>query len=106
MLAYRRRNSTTIVQNISNTSTNNSLITYCNWSYASQYHIDENRLVSILNLFDINYVPFYLRIFNETPLDILIEFAESHNISIQQIKTIHNQLNHRDGLRVRELLIA
>jgi len=106
MLKYRRKNSTTIVKEVSITSSNNSLITYCNWSYASQYHIDENTLVNILNTFNSQYVPFYLRIFNEAPAEILIRFIESHNINMHQIQIIHNQLNNRDGLRVKELLVA
>jgi len=67
MLAYRRRNSTTIVNKVQISSTNNSLITYCNWSYASRYHITETTLINILTSFQTRYIPFYLRIFNETP---------------------------------------
>ena len=106
MLSYRRRNSTIITNDVNITNVNRSLITYCNWSYASQYHIDESTLVNILTSFNTKYIPFYLRIFNETPLDILTSFIESHDISMQQIKNLHDKLNHRNGLRVKELLVA
>ncbi|MEA2050726.1 MAG: hypothetical protein U9O56_08360 [Campylobacterota bacterium] len=106
MLSYRRRNSTAIVSDANITNVSKSLITYCNWSYASKYHIDESTLVNILTSFNTQYIPFYLRIFNETPLDILTSFIESHNISMQQIQNLHDKLNHRSGLRVKELLVA
>lgn len=106
VLSYKRRNSTTISNTIDDTSANNSLLTYCNWSYASQYHINESTLVSILTSFNTKYIPFYLRIFNETPLNILNIFIKLHNINMQQIKNIHDKLNNRSGLRVKELLVA
>jgi len=31
---------------------------------------------------------------------------KSHNISTQQIQNIHNRLNNRTGLRIKELLVA
>ncbi|MEA2018634.1 MAG: hypothetical protein U9N59_09310 [Campylobacterota bacterium] len=106
MLSYRRRSSTAIASDVNITDVNRFLITYCNWSYASQYHIDESTLVNILTSFNTQYIPFYLRIFNETPLNILTSFIESHNISMQQIQNLHDKLNHRSGLRVKELLVA
>ena len=91
MLQYKRRNSTnnTIHQSSYNSTT---LLTYCNWSYAPDYHIDLDTLKNILNLFDDKYIPYYLRIFNETPYRVVEAFLEQYEISKSSWESIYNDL--------------
>jgi len=66
MLQYRRRNNINSSKQ-QNKSNSTPLLTYCNWSYAPNYHIDLDTLKEILHSFNQEYIPYYLRIFNETP---------------------------------------
>ena len=102
MLQYRRRNSkaTLIAQDFGESSAI-SLLTYCNWSYASEYHINLNRLKNILCSFNDDYIPFDLRIFNETPREVLEEFLEQYQISKISVQNIFTKLRE-DGFRVKD----
>ena len=105
MLAYRRRSSSYTIKSV--TATNDiTLLTYCNWSYDLKYHIDEYTIVNMLRSFNNKYIPFYLRIFNETPKKVLINFVHTHNIDIKIIKNLHKLLQNREGLRVKEFRVA
>jgi len=91
MLQYKRRNSTnnTIRQSSYNSTT---LLTYCNWSYAPEYHIDLETLKEILRSFNQEYIPYYLRIFNETPSKVIKSFLEEYGISKSSLESISNNL--------------
>jgi len=102
MLQYRRRNSKTtlITQDLGEPSAL-SMLTYCNWSYSPKYHIDLDTLKSILRSFNKEYIPFYLRIFNETPKQVVKEFLEHYNILNSSLQNISKKLKD-DGFRVKD----
>ena len=99
MLQYKRRGSTnnTIHQNDYNST---PLLTYCNWSYAPEYHIDLTTLQNILRSFNDEYIPFYLRIFNETPNKVVKAFLEQYEISKKSLEGIYQNLLY-NGMQVK-----
>jgi hypothetical protein len=102
MLQYRRRDSTTISIPQPNKSNATPLLTYCNWSYAPDYHIDLETLKNILYTFDNKYIPYYLRIFNETPSKVLESFLEQYEISKNTLETIYSSLLD-NGFKVKNV---
>jgi len=101
VLQYRRRNSQqTLESQPQNDITRNPLLTYCNWSYAKEYHINLETLQDILREFNENYIPFYLRIFNETPINVLEAFLNQYHISKATIRSISENLITR-GFQVK-----
>ena len=103
MLQYKRRNTTKISSSKeTNRATSTPLLTYCNWSYSSDYHIDLNTLKSILTSFNREYIPFYLRIFNETPSRVVEAFLEQYQISKSSLQSISKSLE-ADGFKVKVL---
>ena len=99
MIQYKRRNSiekSTLRQ--SNTPIVTPLLTYCNWSYSSAYHIDLNILKNILHSFNEEYIPFYLQIFNETPTRVFEFFLEQYQISKSSLEFISQSLE-ADGFK-------
>jgi len=101
MLQYKRRNSiekSTLQQ--SNKPLVAPLLTYCNWSYAPNYHIDLETLKNILQSFNQKYIPFYLRIFNETPSRVVEAFLEQYQISKSSLQSIAQSLE-ADGFKVK-----
>jgi hypothetical protein len=93
MLHYKRRNAIKIsTPQQSHEPKIASLLTYCNWSYSSDYHIDLDTLKNILHYFNHEYIPFYLRIFNETPRRVLENFLEQYQISKSSLQTISQSL--------------
>ena len=102
MLQYRRRNSTStlIAQDFSEPSAL-SILTYCNWSYSPEYHIDLDTLKNILRSFNEEYIPFYLRILNETPKQVVDDFLEQHKILNSSLQNISTQLKN-NGFRVKD----
>jgi len=102
MLQYKRRNSTkntTIHQSSYNSMT---LLTYCNWSYAPDYHIDLTTLQNILHSFNEEYIPYYLRIFNETPNQVVKSFLEQYGISKKSLEDIYYKLLE-NGFKVKDV---
>ena len=103
MLQYKRRNSTKVSTSKQiNNPISTPLLTYCNWSYSSDYHIDLNTLKSILNSFNREYIPFYLRIFNETPSRVVEAFLEQYQISKSSLQSISQSLEE-NGFKVKAL---
>lgn len=103
MLQYKRRNSTKVSTSKKiNIAPSTPLLTYCNWSYTSDYHIDLNTLKSILNSFNQEYIPFYLRIFNETPSRVVESFLEQYQISKSSLESISQSLEE-NGFKVKVL---
>jgi len=93
MLQYNRRNK--IAPSISqqqNKSNSTPLLTYCNWSYAPDYHIDLDTLKEILHSVNEEYIPYYLRIFNETPYRVVEAFLEQYEISKSSLESIYQDL--------------
>ena len=103
MLQYRRRNSIRTSQAEQNTEFQTiPLLTYCNWSYSLDYHIDLTTLQNILHSFNQDYIPFYLRIFNETPSRVVEAFLEQYQISKSSLEVISQSLE-ADGFKVKVL---
>jgi hypothetical protein len=103
MLQYKRRNSIEkSTPEPSNEPKIAPLLTYCNWSYSSDYHIDLNTLKNILHSFNQEYIPFYLRIFNETPRRVVEAFLEQYQISKSSLESISQSLE-ADGFKVKAL---
>jgi hypothetical protein len=103
MLQYRRRDSTKNTRlEQENQYKTSPLLTYCNWSYSSDYHIDLNTLKNILHSFNHEYIPFYLRIFNETPRRVVEAFLEQYQISKSSLESISQSLE-ADGFKVKTL---
>jgi len=102
MLQYRRRNTEKILiaQNFGESSAM-SMLTYCNWSYSPESHIDLGTLKNILRTFNEEYIPFYLRILNETPKQVVEEFLERYKILNSSLQSISNRLRDT-GFRVKE----
>jgi hypothetical protein len=104
MLHYTRRNKhhSQRLQYESGNIKTVPLLTYCNWSYAPEHHIDLDTLQMILRSFNREYIPFYLRIFNETPSKVLDEFLEQYLIPRNSLQTIYRALKD-DGFRIKAL---
>jgi len=101
MLQYNRRNRTDIsISQQQNKSNSTPLLTYCNWSYAPDYHIDLDTLKEILHSFNQEYIPYYLRIFNETPSQVLKAFLEQYEISKSSLESIYNDFLDK-GIQVK-----
>ena len=102
MLQYRRRNETEVstVSYVEETPT--PLLTYCNWSYAPDYHIDLTTLQNILRSFNQEYIPYYLRIFNETPYKVVEAFLEQYEISKKSLEAIYYKLLE-NGFKVKNV---
>ena len=102
MLQYRRRNTANVstVNFLEESAT--PLLTYCNWSYAPDYHIDLTTLQNILRSFNQEYIPYYLRIFNETPYKVVEAFLEQYEISKNSLKIIYQNLLDNE-LRIKVL---
>ena len=93
MFRYVRRADFSTV-NVSRSNTDATLlehpiIGYCNWSFDKKNHLSETQLVEALHRFSRRYVPYYVRLFNETPPLLLEDFVESHNISGNEIQNIY-----------------
>ncbi len=91
MLQYKRRNNKDVSIELQE-SNFSPLLTYCNWSYAPDYHIDLETLKEILRSFNQEYIPYYLRIFNETPSRAIKAFLEEYGISKSSLESISNNL--------------
>ena len=103
MLQYRRRNTTKIsISQQQNKSNSTPLLTYCNWSYAPDYHIDLDTLKEILHSFNQEYIPYYLRIFNETPSKVVKAFLEKYEISKSSLQSIYHKLLE-NGFKVKNV---
>ena len=100
MLHYTRRGDISTSTTRSSESSISSLLTYCNWSYSATNHIDMETLKSILKTFNPNYIPYYLRIFNETPYEVISYFLKQHHISKSSIESIYIQLS-KLGIRIK-----
>jgi len=91
VLPYKRRNSKDVSIELQE-SNFSPLLTYCNWSYTPDYHIDLKILKEILRSFNQEYIPYYLRIFNETPTQVIKAFLEEYGISKDKLDTVYQNL--------------
>jgi len=100
MLQYRRRNSTTLLQPRTTTPVH-LLLTYCNWSYHIDSHIDIQTLINMLTQFQDKYIRFYLRMINETPSGLIYSFIQQENLNPNTLSHIYHVLDNR-GFDLRD----
>jgi len=100
MLQYRRRNSNTPLQDRT-TEPVHLLLTYCNWSYPRDNHINIQTLRSILTRYQDEYIRLYLRMINETPSGLIFSFMDHEQLNPNAIEYIYNRLNSR-GFDLRD----
>jgi hypothetical protein len=81
---------------------NNPILTYCNWNYRKNNHIDSSELVSILQKFNKTKLPYYVRIFNETPISTIQHFIDNNNISDDDLKNIWSKTVNISGIRLQK----
>ncbi len=92
---YRKRNSKEPFP-IVNKNPKHILLTYCNWSYAKNKHIDIQTLKEILTTFTENKIHFYLRIINETPIHVVYSFIKREELKKSDFKSIYDILKDRN----------
>ena len=102
MLQYRRRNEREVSTASYVEESSTPLLTYCNWSYAPAYHINLTTLQNILRSFNQEYIPYYLRIFNETPSQVVESFLEQYEISKNSLESIYSNLLE-NGFKVKNV---
>ena len=100
MLQYRRRNSNTPLQRRV-TAPVHLLLTYCNWSYPRDHHINIQTLRNMLTCFQDEYTRLYLRMINETPTGLIYSFMEHEHLDPNTLEDIYNRLSDR-GLDLRD----
>jgi len=101
MLQYRRRNSSIPLQPRV-ASARHPLLTYCNWTNHRSRHITEITLRSMLTSFQDKYIPFYLRMINETPRRVVDSFIEQEHLNSHILEDIYHILDNR-GFDLRNL---
>lgn len=108
MLQYTRRFETIprIVHNPNRISSeigldNNPILTYCNWNYDKKYHLTSKKLKSILKRFDDSKIPFYIKIFNETPIPMTQYFIDNNNLTDNDLKAIWSKVSSIRGIILR-----
>ena len=80
---------------------NNPILTYCNWNYDKKYHLTSKKLKSILKKFDDTKVPYYVRIFNETPISTIQYFIDSNNLKDSDLENIWDKVSQIKGIRLQ-----
>lgn len=68
------------------------IVGYCNWSFDKKNHISEAELVEALHQFDSKCIPYYVRLFNETPPALFREFTNINNISENEVEAIYSNI--------------
>ena len=91
MLQYRRRNSTEPIPD--RRTIRHPLLTYTNWSYDQNQHLDTQRLRQLLREFDETYGHIYIRLFNEVPRDIILSFMQQEGIDESRLVHIYHAMN-------------
>ena len=108
MLQYTRRSQTVprVVYSSNRVSSeieidNNPILTYCNWNYDRKYHLSSKKLKSIIKRFDTSKLPYYVRIFNETPIATIQYFIDSNNLSDDDLRAIWREVANIKGIRLQ-----
>lgn len=86
----------------SNTSklSEHPIVCYCNWSFDKNAHISESELAEALRQFNNKYIPYYVRLFNETPSALFQEFVNSNNISEDEIEAIYLNITKTSNRKI------
>lgn len=80
---------------------NNPILTYCNWNYDRKYHLTSKKLKSILKRFDASKIPYYVKIFNETPISTVQNFIDNNNLTDNDLKAIWLKVSNIRGIRLQ-----
>lgn len=81
---------------------NKVFLCYCNWSYIKEKHLKEEDALKIFEEFDKIKMPFYVRIFNEMPINVLNNFLEHNLIEKEKVIDIYNQLKKNTSIRIKD----
>ena len=105
MLQYTRRSEliaklSSLQSNVE--SDNNPILTYCNWNYEKIHHLTSKKLKSIIKKFDASKLPYYVRIFNETPASTIQYFIDKNHLSDNDLKNIWKKVSDIKGVRLQE----
>lgn len=80
---------------------NNPILTYCNWNYDRKYHLSLKKLKSIIKRFDSSKLPYYVRIFNETPITTIQYFIDSSSLADDDLRAIWREVSCIKGVRLQ-----
>lgn len=80
---------------------NNPILTYCNWNYDRKYQLSLKKLKSIIKSFDTSKLPYYVRIFNETPIATIQYFIDTNNLSDDHLRDIWREVSKIKGIRLQ-----
>lgn len=108
MLQYTRRSEimpTTLKSNSSASYDeeidNNPILTYCNWNHDRKHHLTSKKLKSIIKRFDVKKLPYYVRIFNETPINKIQYFIDKNHLSDDDLKNIWDKVSTIKGIKLQ-----
>ena len=90
MLHYRRRNSAepAPVRRMNR----HPLLTYINWSYDQNRHLDAQQLRETLTQFDERYAHIYIRLFNEVPREVVSSYLRQEGIDDSVLADIYRAM--------------
>lgn len=108
MLQYTRRSEIvpTALKSNSNADYNkeladNPILTYCNWNYEKKHHLTSKKLKSIIKRFDIKKLPYYVRIFNETPVNKIQYFIDKNHLKDDDLRNIWTKVSNIKGIKLK-----
>ena len=99
MLSYHGKN----YNYLNSTSACHPLVTYANYSFDKEHHINERRLKSILRRYTKKQSPVYRRLFNEVPVGLLKDFAKRNNISIALLENTYSHFRASTATNIKPL---
>lgn len=81
------------------------IVGYCNWSYSKKHQIAEEVLVAGFQSYQRKMLPYYVRIFNETPIEVAVDFFTKKGIAKKNIQYIFNKSLENSGIRLNDSLL-
>jgi hypothetical protein len=81
------------------------IVGYCNWSYSKNHQIAEEALVAGFQSYQRKMLPYYVRIFNETPIEVAVDFFTQKGITKKNIQYIFNKSLENSGIRLNDSLL-
>jgi hypothetical protein len=81
------------------------IVGYCNWSFSGAHHIEESEVEKALLAYNKNYLPFYVRIFNEIPAEVTFDFIEKKHLQEANLLNIYQNTVADSGARINMGLI-
>lgn len=81
------------------------IVGYCNWSYSKKHQIKEEVLVAGFQSYQRKMLPYYVRIFNETPIEVAVDFFTQKGIAKENIRYIFNKSLKNSGIYLNDSVI-